>query len=167
MVLNLASVYSASFMGICVVTEWLIIHEKENQEKNGWNFQKLSVLLVWFGLAFFLKNGYSSAKGKASEPFETLRKCLLLLLQCWDVPLRLTLLTVFQWIYEQITFLMLLLRNWVNNSRHTNILQKTEKYLTAWYLTKKVSLKLSQAIKYDICSIKTTVYEAAAWSEVV
>lgn len=75
-------------------------------------FQKLSVIVLLPFFFFLYKNGFSSVKGRVSEPFETLRKCLLLPLQCWDVPLRLTLLRVFQWIYEQkITFLMLLLRN--------------------------------------------------------
>lgn len=138
--------YSASFVDLPVVTEQLIVHYKETEEKGGRNLSKAKWFFGWV-FFFFLKNGFSSVEGKASEPFGTLRKCLLLLLQRWDVPLRLTLLRVFQWIYEQtITFLMLLLRNWVNNSRRADILRKTEKYLTAWYLTKKVSLKLTQAI---------------------
>lgn len=40
MVLNLAFVYSASFMDLPVVTEQLIIHYKETEEKDGWNLSK-------------------------------------------------------------------------------------------------------------------------------
>jgi len=88
---------------------WNISREGDSTASLGSLFQG-SVTLR--GKKFFLEPLFRSVKGKASQPFETLRKCLLLALQCWDVPLRLTLLRVFQWIYEhKITFLMLLLRN--------------------------------------------------------
>ena len=54
MVLNLAFVYFASFMGLPAVTEQLIIHYKETEEKGGWNLSKAKCFVVFFSL----KNGF-------------------------------------------------------------------------------------------------------------